>query len=249
MPPRVIQPYPSRRRRRGVGCGALIGVTLLLGLGLGAVLLLPLLPGLLIQAAGFTPAGPTHAVFEADNAPLLPIPVDGAALSAASLTAGESLGQALTFPLDDSTPGLDIHRDMDGALIVTADEAALLSVCRAQTAYCDPGAPVSVRDLTVDLRPGGAVVYADVTLPQTGLRQRMGAVLRIDADAGGLNVAGIDIDGTLYSIPPDGLGISPAQLAAEVDAVLRGAALQVSGRIYRLRALSADETTLRMVWR
>jgi hypothetical protein len=59
-----------------------------------------------------------------------------------------------------------------------------------------------LRDPWIDLKPGGAVVYADVDL-EVGW-QRVGAVLMVDGTGRQIEVVGVDIDGRLYSTPPDG---------------------------------------------
>jgi hypothetical protein len=59
-----------------------------------------------------------------------------------------------------------------------------------------------LRDPWIDLKPGGAVIYADVDL-EVGW-QRVGAVLMVDGTGQEIQVVGVDIDGRLYSTPPNG---------------------------------------------
>jgi hypothetical protein len=69
-----------------------------------------------------------------------------------------------------------------------------------------------LRNPWIDLRPGGAVVYADVDL-EIGWK-RVGAVVMVDASGRQIEVIGVDIDGRLYSTPPDG---QIAELAERVE--------------------------------
>ncbi len=59
-----------------------------------------------------------------------------------------------------------------------------------------------MRNAWVDFKPGGAVVYADVNM-KLGW-QRVGAVFKLDPSARQLIFAGLDVDGDLYSAPPEG---------------------------------------------
>jgi hypothetical protein len=69
-----------------------------------------------------------------------------------------------------------------------------------------------LRDPWIDLKPGGAVVYADVDL-EIGW-QRVGAVLMVDGTGQQIQVVGVDVDGRLYSTPPGG---QIAELAKRVE--------------------------------
>jgi hypothetical protein len=77
-----------------------------------------------------------------------------------------------------------------------------------------------VREVSLDLKPGGAIVYADVNL-EVGW-QRVGAVFMLDASGRQLILAGVDMDGRLYSAPPDGqIASLVAQLESEGNRALR----------------------------
>ena len=71
----------------------------------------------------------------------------------------------------------------------------------------------------VDLKPGGAVIYADLDL-EVG-RQRVGAVFMLDASGRQFILAGVDISGQLYSTPPEGrIADLTSQLEAEGNRAL-----------------------------
>lgn len=77
-----------------------------------------------------------------------------------------------------------------------------------------------LRDPWIDLKPGGAVVYADVDL-EVGWQQ-VGAVFMLDASGRQLVLAGVDIDGRLYSAPPAGeIADLVNQLESEGNRALR----------------------------
>lgn len=59
-----------------------------------------------------------------------------------------------------------------------------------------------IKNAWLDLRPDGAVIYADLNL-ELGWK-RVGAVFMLDASGRQLTLIGVDIDGRLYSSPPSG---------------------------------------------
>lgn len=76
-----------------------------------------------------------------------------------------------------------------------------------------------IKDAWLDLRPGGAVLYADVDL-EVGW-QRAGAVFMLDSSGTQLILAGVDIAGQLYSTPPEGrIADLAGQLEIEVNKAL-----------------------------
>jgi hypothetical protein len=77
-----------------------------------------------------------------------------------------------------------------------------------------------VRNVWLDLKPGGAIVYAEVDL-EVGW-QGVGAVFMLDASGRQLILAGVDMDGRLYSTPPEGQVASlVARLESESNRALR----------------------------
>ena len=69
-----------------------------------------------------------------------------------------------------------------------------------------------VRDVSIDLVPGGAMIYADVNL-ELGW-QHVGAAFMLDPNGRQLSLVGVDIDGRFYSTPPAG---SVAELARQLE--------------------------------
>jgi hypothetical protein len=77
-----------------------------------------------------------------------------------------------------------------------------------------------LRNVSLDLKPGGAIVYAEVDL-EVGW-QGVGAVFMLDASGRQLILAGVDMDGRLYSTPPDGqIARLVARLESESNRALR----------------------------
>lgn len=99
-----------------------------------------------------------------------------------------------------------------------------------------------LRNIWLDLKPGGAILYADVNL-EVGW-QRVGAVLMLDASGRQLILAGVDIGGRLYSTPPDGqIASLAAQLEDESNRALRELAfVDPAGRLVVQRISLGDDS-------
>ncbi len=103
-----------------------------------------------------------------------------------------------------------------------------------------------VRNIYLDLKPGGAVLYADVDL-ELGW-QRVGAVLMLDVSGRQLILAGVDIGGRLYSTPPDGqIASLAAQLEYESNRALRELAfVDPAGRL-TIQRISLGEDSIQVL--
>lgn len=247
--------YKRTQRVRGMGCGCtLVGVIVVLA-GCLALVATGTLTQIVLQAVGAQRIGETDALFaEASPAPTLEV-ADRAAPARAVIDLG-SYGQQV---IDASTTGTQITTGTDstGLPVATATltEAGLLQLCNQRSRLCAEGEG-GVRRVSFDLRPGGAVVYAEIAVGP--LWQRVGLVTRI-ATNGTVDVIGVDIDGTTYdpsALPP----ILPADLRASItDAIaeveragseiVRLAVLSVGDASYRLREVTVTETALTVVMR
>jgi hypothetical protein len=76
--------------------------------------------------------------------------------------------------------------------------------------------------------------------------QYAGVVLTLDTERVRFNVAGIDMSGTLYRAPPEGLGVYIDQVESTANDVLRQIALQASGETFRPNAIYADNDRITM---
>ena len=103
-----------------------------------------------------------------------------------------------------------------------------------------------VRNVSLDLKPGGAVVYAEVNL-EVGWK-RVGAVFMLDGSGRQLMLAGVDMDGRLYSTPPDGqIASLVAQLESESNRALRELTfVDPAGRL-TIRQISIDEDRVQIL--
>lgn len=239
-------PPAAYRRRRGCGCwltvaalGSLIG-------GLGLVVVLLLLPRLLMGMAGFNAIGDTDAVFSAP-APAPDVRFE-VAYSVPQVTV--NAGALGTFTLDTAQVQAQTGNLTSGgqALVITLDEGDLLALCRQRGGLCD-GGNGQIRQVSFDLRDGGGVIYADVLIPQVGIWQRIGVVMRISGTPGRFTVAGVDVGGTLYSIPPDSLGQTIREIERAANDMVQSAVLQASGQSWRISALHASDDRLTIVLR
>jgi hypothetical protein len=94
------------------------------------------------------------------------------------------------------------------------------------------------------------VVYADVFVPDFGIWQAAGVVLRLDSSRRQFEVAGVDVGGTLYSLPPTGMADTTVmQVALTANDLLRQMTLEASGGRYVLSDVIIGETDLTLVLR
>lgn len=252
-----VQRYDYRRTRRvrGLGCGCTLVAVLALMVGCLGLVATGTLTQIVLQAVGAQRIGETDDLFvEASPAPTVQV-AEAVAPSRAIIDLG-SYGEQV---IDSSTTGTQITTGTDttGLPVATATltEAGLLQLCNQRSRLCAEGEG-GVRRVSFDLRPGGAVVYAEIAVGP--LWQRVGLVTRI-AINGAVDVIGVDIDGTTYdpaALPP----ILPADLRASItdaitevertgNEIVRLAVLSVGDASYRLREVTVTDTALTVVLR
>jgi len=224
-------------------------VGLLAVAGVAVVLLLPNLPNIAAQLIGFSPRGETSNVFQAAT----PIPTIELQNVVQPQQFTVDLGQygQQTLPNDTSLYTLQVGNDQTGtqAAVVSFTEAGLQELCRQRVDVCNSPDP-RFRNPRIDLRPGGAVIYADVSLPEFGgIQQTAGAVLRLDASGQRFEFAGVDLGGTLYDVPPDSLGATINELERTGNAILDQLVLNAGGDQFVLSHVSIDDTTLTITLR
>lgn len=223
-------------------CGCLAVVSLLVVLvGAAAVLIImPILPGFALQVAGFVPAGRTDEVFVGNLQPVN-VTLDNP-LSAVSASLQTGSGLSWSIPTDTGSVQIGGQQGVPVAAI-RLSETQLMTLCQTQTTFCAAGND-AFRNIRVDLRPDGAVIYADIYLRDLGLWQPAGLVLRLGASRQQFDIAGVDVGGTLYAIPEGTLGDQVRKIAQEGNAALRGLAVEVGGGRYLLQSLSIDDTSI-----
>jgi hypothetical protein len=217
----------------------------LLMLIIGVVVLLPALPRLAAQAAGFTPKGDTQAVF----ASIQPTPDIQIQNPVAPPDAVLNVNQPNVGPLpaDQNYYRVETGITDSGApaAAVTFTEANLMDLCRQKTTLCS-NTNSQFRNVRIDLRPGGAVVYADVQIPQLPVEQTIGVVLRLDSTGRQFEIVGVDIGGALFGIPSGELGDQVMQVAATGNTLLQQLELEAGGQ-YRLSQVYMDDTTVTLL--
>lgn len=234
--------YRQRRALFGVGCLASVAGCIMLVL-LGVLLLLPALPSIGMRVMGFSPKGETRALFAEVTAPSpvqlqAPQPVQQAVI-----ILGGSSPQNLPATTYDYTVMVG-----NGGRTATAafSESSLMQICQQISPICR-GEDSRFRNVRLDLKPGGAVIYADTTLPELPITQTLGIVLRFDTASAQFRVAGVDVGGVLYDAPPNQLGALVGDVERAGNDLLRQLTLQAGGSSYRLTEAQIDEHTLTLI--
>jgi hypothetical protein len=155
-----------------------------------------------------------------------------------------------------------IHVDAQNYAIVTGNtetgapiarasfnEAGLLAICAQQSPICQGGSE-QYRNVSLDLKPGGAVVYVEVN-PGGLAWQRIGVVFQLDNSRTALVIRGIDFSGGLYdySSLPGELSGTVDEIGRVTNDILRQLALEAAGTNYRLSEIIIDETHLTLILR
>lgn len=233
---------PRRQRRPWLlGCGVLLGAGAL-GIVIAAVLLVPLLPQISAQIAGFEPIGDTDSVLLANATPQ-PAPTLVQAIQSAPTSLSLSAGSYGSVSLAGTTADVRIGESNGASIVQIAfDEADLLAACRSSSAFCSPnGTPV--RNARFDIRSGGIVLAGEFNVPQLGLWQAAGAVLQV-RNNNQLRVVGVEIDGQLFAAPPNELGQLIAEVETTANDVLRQLSTNVAGQRYSLREIALGNEQL-----
>lgn len=246
-----IRRQPVRRRSSFsiAACGCLsVLVGLLVIAIIGFIVLMPTLPNIAAQLVGFTARGSTEALFQSTPIPTIELQN---AQQPPQFTV--DLGQygSQTLSNDSGLYDVQVGSDPSGgqAAVVSFSEAGLQELCRQRSDVCGPNNP-RFRNAQIDLRPGGAVVYADVVIPQLGnVEQRAGAIMRLDASGQRFEFAGVDINGTVYDVPPEQFGETVAEMERAGNDILDQLRLEASGGQYTLSQVSIDDGTLTIVLR
>lgn len=245
---RVQRPPRRGRTIPLLSCGCLALALACAGAVAAALLLLPALPGLALQAAGFQNRGSTAAVFEGAAVPPVPAVQNAASPTQIVVELGSYGSETLTTSQYDYTVAVGSDAGGGQLATVTFTEADLMALCLQRTTICGAGNG-QVRGARFDLRPGGAVVYADVLVPQLGAWQNLGAVLRVDGSGRQLQAAGVDVGGVLYAAPPNDLGSILRDVETAANDVLRQLALNAGGARFTLDQVRLDDSTLTLILR
>ncbi len=220
------------------GCLTVLGVGLVSAL-LIVVFLLPLVPQLALQGAGFRPLGQTDALFGATPLPAPTLSSVQSSPASIIVRAGEYGQQTIDASQIDVQVG-----EAAGipTLQITFTEADMQALCQGYSTLCTPsGSPL--RNASFDFRPGGMVVNGEFFVEQVGLWQRVGIVLRV-ADGTRLVFEGVDVSGQLFAVPPDELGGLVSEVEFTANDLLGQLSVQAGAASYTLRDLRFADATL-----
>ncbi|PJF21199.1 MAG: hypothetical protein CUN56_12315 [Phototrophicales bacterium] len=252
-----IERYGKRHNRQtiplGCGCSIIAGFVLIFICG-GLYMTGAFLP-LILRLTGVESIGSTDTLFE-NIQPAPVISVQNAAPVPPQVVVDLGTYGSENITVDSRSYTVVTGNTESGSQVATATftEEALLQLCAERTAACRPSGDGQFRNVTIDLRPGGAVIYMDVN---TGFNwQRIGVVVQLDPGTNTtFRVIGVDVQGITYNPNTLPLGLGDAvmtainQIEREGNAVLTQLALNAGGQRYTLNSVSIDETHLTLVLR
>ena len=246
--------YIERPRRRRssllpLACGCLATFAILFAIVVVAGIFF--LPNIISSLTGLTPRGDTAEVFD-DVTPqptlVLQNPTDVPQVTVDLGSFGEQRldtnPELYNFTVGTGTGG-------QPSAVATFTEAGLMDLCHQRSTFCSPDtADPRFRNARIDLRPGGAVIYVDATLPQLGnILLSAGVVLRWDAPSRRVVFAGLDIGGSLYTSPPQSLADAIATVEEQMNDLIQQVAVQIGGGRYSVSEVIVDDTTLTLILR
>jgi len=206
-----------------------------------ALLILPALPEIALRVAGFDRRGTVDTIFQPDASP-----PDLNNLTTVSGPAVLELGPYGSVAV--SQYNLMTGTDGQGASVarLTLDEASMTTLCNEYTDVCSTGNS-QLRNARIDLRPGGAIIYADMYVPQIATWQNLGAVVQVDGNQA--TVVGIDVNGTLYSSAENAVGGLIMDLEHIANNILTQVALNAAGSRYTLDTIYVNDQELTLILR
>lgn len=212
------------------------------------LMLVVAVPRIALQMVGLNPVGATDDLFIGQTPP--PTPVLQNIGTAPQIVVDLGSYGSRTFSADVDTYQFFVGSEAaSGQQVAVASftEAGLLALCQQYSVYCGTS-DSRIRSATFDLRPNGAVVYADVFIDQLGIWQRVGLVLRV-MDRTELVVSGVDIGGTLYTAPPGWLSQQVTEAQQIINSALDQLVVQAAGAHYRLTDISLTDSVLTLTMR
>lgn len=252
------QPRPEYvRRQRGssgwklLGCGCLGALGLLIVLVVvGVFFLLPRLPDLAASIIGMRSQGRTEAVF-VEEQPAPTVALQNASQPEQVTVNLGSYGGQQTLTTDNPAYEVAVGSDTSGreTAVVTFTESGLMDICRQQSDICS-GADPRFQNARIDLKPGGAIIYADVRVPSGygfDVQQTAGVVLQLDASGRQFVFSGIDLNGNLYTNPPAELASTVQQFEQTGNDVLNQVSINAGGGTLMLQRAQIDENTLTLI--
>ena len=205
------------------------------------VLLLPAIPGIALQVAGFERRGATDQVFQSGDS--LPS-ISNAVIVSAPATL--DLGPYGTAAVNQYE--LITGNDTQGTPLaqLTLDEADLMVLCHGRTDVCGTRNN-QIRNARIDLRPGGTIIFADVFVPQLNTWQNLGAVIQLEDTQA--SVVGVDMDGVLYSPSESAVETLMDDFETVANDILTQIALNTASSRYTLDRVFINDQQLTLILR
>lgn len=246
---RIDRPVRRRSSVLPLACGCLATFAILFIIVLVAGFLF--LPQLIGAVTGLTPRGETAAVF-ADVTPqptieLLnptPLPQITVDLGSYGQETLNSNPQLYNFTLGTGAGGQQ-------TAVARFTEAGLMDLCHQRSTICSPtSTDPRFRNARIDLRPGGAVVYLDTTLPGFSFGViNVGVVIRWEAASRRVSVSGVDVFGQLYTPDQQSLRDLVTTVEAQMNDLVQRLAIEMGGGVYSVSEVSIDDSNLTVILR
>jgi hypothetical protein len=258
--PPVVKRYPARRRGLRwwqIGCGCLALSVGLCGAAFvaGIFILLPNMPEIAAQVAGMERQGSTDSIFAAAESNPQPTQVqlqNASRPQQVTVNLGDYGGSQVISP-SSARADVAVGSDATGqqTAVVSFTESALMDLCRQQSAICNNSDP-RFQNVRIDLRPGGAVIYADANVPTDygfTIKQTAGVVLQLDSAQRRFVFAGVDLNGALFATPPGEFSGYVSEFEATGNNLLNQLTLDAGSGQMTLDSVQIDHSNITLILR
>jgi len=245
-----IERYQPGRRQPSlmlITCGCLgfggIGIAIVAGL---AMLIFPLLPGMVLSNFGLEEIGDTSDILN-QAVPTIPALMDAQTVGSVTLSTGsysqtfEGGGTGVSIIIGDTEDTMQLQMQ------VTFTEDGLLQQCRDLTAICTTSGENGIRNASFDLRPGGMVINGEFEL-QSGIWQNAGLVVQVDGD-NRLDIVGVQIGGSVFAPRSTELSNIVNQAETQANLFVEQMSARAGINSFDLGAIVIDDNTMTLIMR
>ena len=249
-----IKRYSQRRRYSGrlLGCGCTTLLTLVMIMLCVWLYGLGVLTPMVLRLTGVDRLGKTDEIF-AQSSPVPTVILHNRSSASEPITIWlGALGNDTLIAGTDASASTGNADDGGRMAQVSFTEPELLNICHRRSEICRTGNSL-YRNVTIDLRPGGAVVYLDAGVGFYW--QPVGVVVQLDGTRTRFYVTGVDVNGIVYDPTSLPFGLDDAvidvisQIERQGNELLRDLAVRVDGDQFRLFEAAIDDTTLTLTLR
>lgn len=226
-----VERYQARpRRRSSSGCGCLLltfSGLILAGIAF-VFFIIPILPAVAMRVAGFQPIAVSLNDSNPKQPPVVQLPQS---LSQITINAG-SLGQRTITQTAGTS--LQIGTSDTGTTVVQAivTENGITDLCQQYTQVCSStGSPL--RNARVDLQNNHLIMSGDAYIDRIGAWQSLSVVMGVDT-TNRVSIIGVDIGGTLFSVPDGDFASIVSQVEQTANQTLQNLSIQANGTSYGL---------------